>query len=213
MAKRLFILFFIAWIPVLSFMAGVMVTVGFGTRYIQHFNKSQSFPYSPEPLPGIVEGLSKREAVIGDELIIAGKDFGEEVGAVDLYGKLSTSPYFSRLAKAEILSWKDQEIWVRIPRVPETDLKYDLSVLKPASRGNYHEVVSWAGGVNNEIWILPNVYEYLVQSGDSLMSIAQKELGGEGRYLEIISLNKKLYPDLNAATALGVGMKLRLPKD
>jgi nucleoid-associated protein YgaU len=64
-----------------------------------------------------------------------------------------------------------------------------------------------------EIWILPNVYEYLVQPGDSLMGIAQKELGAEGRYLEIISLNKKLYPTLETTTVIGVGMKLRLPKD
>lgn len=52
-----------------------------------------------------------------------------------------------------------------------------------------------------------NTRAYTIQSGDSLWSIAQKQLGNGGRYTEILKLN----PKLNAKSNLVVGSRLTLP--
>lgn len=49
--------------------------------------------------------------------------------------------------------------------------------------------------------------EYLVVEGDSLWSIAKKQLGGGARYKEILALN----PHINKDEPLAIGTKLNLP--
>ncbi len=52
-----------------------------------------------------------------------------------------------------------------------------------------------------------NTRVYTIQSGDSLWSIAQKQLGNGSRFNEIIKLNSKL----TAKSNLVVGSKIKLP--
>lgn len=49
---------------------------------------------------------------------------------------------------------------------------------------------------------------YVVQKGDSLSEIAQRQLGSSRRWLELVELNKSTLPD---ADSLVVGMTLKLP--
>ena len=53
---------------------------------------------------------------------------------------------------------------------------------------------------------LPSTYNYVVRSGDTLGTIAQKYLGSSQRYVELLELN-----ELKPSDAIYVGQKLKLP--
>jgi len=55
--------------------------------------------------------------------------------------------------------------------------------------------------------ISENTNLYTIQSGDSLWSIAQKQLGNGSRFNEILKLN----PKISAKSNLAVGSKLKMP--
>jgi len=54
---------------------------------------------------------------------------------------------------------------------------------------------------------------YTVKSGDSLWSIAKRELGSGTKFSQILSLNKKKHPELDESTTLNIGMKLKIDCD
>jgi nucleoid-associated protein YgaU len=56
-----------------------------------------------------------------------------------------------------------------------------------------------------------NYREYELKEGDTLESIAQKELGDANRWQEIYDLNKELFDSLGSDGAIAAGTKIKLP--
>lgn len=56
-----------------------------------------------------------------------------------------------------------------------------------------------------------NFKTYVLQEGDTLESIAQKELGSAARWEEIYTANQDLFESLRAGEAFAVGTELRIP--
>jgi len=77
----------------------------------------------------------------------------------------------------------------------------------PVVLGQSRQQTEMPDGPSDDAAAGGNTRAYTIQSGDSLWSIAQKQLGKGGRYTEILKLN----PKLNAKSNLVVGSRLTLP--
>ena len=159
---------------------------------------------------GYIERKDVDKVVVGDSVTLLGSGFGEDGGNVHLWG--NDDKGLQIIDAAEVVSWADNQIKFIVPEVRQTDMAYRIRVEKIVSslEGGYTDLVRWK--TSDRLVIVPDSREYITVRGDSLMKIAREQLGNEGRYIEIVDLNKPIYPSFDKNFLIGVGMKLRLPK-
>jgi hypothetical protein len=157
-----------------------------------------------------------KEAIVGKEFVITGNNLSMDKkdventrnGSIEIQG-YRDSGIWGSFGQVSSVKWTDNEIIFIVPDNLQTDRNYTIVVSMPV----YGQIGNWIvkTSVSNEFYLLPDFLWYDVKAGDSLFKIARTQLGAEGRYLEILKLNKVLYPELKPETKLGVGMRLRIP--
>ncbi|MCE5341293.1 MAG: LysM peptidoglycan-binding domain-containing protein [Planctomycetaceae bacterium] len=107
-----------------------------------------------------------------------------------------------QIARLEIEGFKTQGVQPQAAEEPQRATQQSTTI----SRQQPQQQTEMPDGPTDGV-AQGNTRTYTIQSGDSLWSIAQKQLGNGSRFNEILKLN----PKLTAKSNLVVGSRLKLP--